>query len=67
MYVFVDLRGRAASRTALPIAYIVPSAAVKAYCEPWAHKVALVRYQPAVAMVKQYREAWAIFDNVLRK
>ena len=64
LYVFVDLLGR--DPKTVPVAYIVPSNDIIAYCGEWAKKAPLVRWHPRVETAEKYREAWNTIGDILR-
>lgn len=63
IYVFVDLMGR--KPTSHPVAYVVPSSVIKAYCGSWTATAKMVRWHPSLEHAERYRENWQLIADQL--
>ncbi len=63
LYVFIDLKGR--EPDSAPVAYVVPSKDVVAYCAGWANEAKWVRWHMELGDVEKYKDDWERISRLL--
>jgi hypothetical protein len=62
-FAFVDFLN---SNEARPVTYLVPSTWVHGFCRSWATPDKMVRFQPDIGMMAEFKEAWHLLDKALQ-